>query len=115
VVALAATLGGTLTGDHGDGRLRTPLLPRVWSTDAIDRFATVKHAFDPLGILNPGVKTAVAGQRALGAIKYDATLSPLPARARAVLERVDTERAYARFRLELLEAAPDLSDGARAG
>ena len=49
VTALTASLGGTLTGEHGDGRLRTPLLPRVWTAEALARFAAVKRAFDPDG------------------------------------------------------------------
>jgi len=105
VTALAASLGGTLTGEHGDGRLRTPLMPRVWSATAIERFSAVNEAFDPLDILNPGVKTALPGERALGEIKYDPALSPLPSRARAVLDRVERDRAYSRSRLELLADA----------
>ena len=102
VTTLAASLGGTLTGEHGDGRLRTPLLPRVWSATAVEHFAAVKRAFDPLDILNPGVKTALSGQRALGEIKYDPALSPLSPRARAVLDRVERDRAYSHSRLQLL-------------
>lgn len=102
VTTLTASLGGTLTGEHGDGRLRTPLMPRVWPDVARERFAAVKSAFDPAGILNPGVKVGLAGQTPLGDIKYDPALSPLTRRARAVLERVEAERAYARSRLDLL-------------
>ena len=102
VTALAAALGGTLTGEHGDGRLRTPLMPRVWSDEARRRFSLVKRAFDPRGIFNPGVKVATPGDEALGPIKYDPALPPLGPRARAALERVERERAYARPRLELL-------------
>lgn len=105
VTGLAASLGGTLTGEHGDGRLRTPLMPRVWSDEARRRFAIVKRAFDPRGIFNPGVKVATGGEEALGAIKYDPELPPLVPRARAVLDRVEQERAYARSRLELLGEA----------
>jgi hypothetical protein len=65
----------------------------------------VKRCFDPLGIFNPGVKVPTAGERALGAIKYDPTLPSLPADARVALARVDRERAYARSRLELLDEA----------
>jgi FAD/FMN-containing dehydrogenase len=101
--ALTASLGGTLAGEHGDGRLRAPLLPRVWSSSALERFREVKTAFDPAGILNPGVKIAVPDERALAAIKYDPGLSPLPPRARGALDRVDQDRAYSRFRLELLD------------
>jgi len=105
VTALVTRLGGTLTGEHGDGRLRTPLLDRVWSDAARERFALVKRAFDPLGILNPGVKVPVAGKRALGEIKYDPALAPLPTAARDALARVERDRAYAQSRLELLADA----------
>ncbi len=103
VVELTASLGGTLTGEHGDGRLRTPILPRVWSREALEHFRAVKIAFDPAGILNPGVKVATPGESALGEIKYDPMLSPLGSRARAALDVVDQQRAYDRFRLDLLD------------
>jgi FAD/FMN-containing dehydrogenase len=105
VTALVASLGGTLDGEHGDGRLRTPLLPRVWSGEARRLFARVKEAFDPQGILNPGVKIPEAAVDSLGAIKYDPALPPLPAAARRALTTVERERAYARFRLDLLDDA----------
>ena len=54
VTALVSTLGGTLAGEHGDGRLRTPLMARTWPAEAIALFAATKAAFDPEGILNPG-------------------------------------------------------------
>jgi FAD/FMN-containing dehydrogenase len=105
VTALAARLGGTLTGEHGDGRLRAPLLSRVWPPEALARFAAVKRAFDPDHLLNPGAKIAAHGQRAVDRVKYDPALAPLPADARLVLARVERERAYARFRLDLLAEA----------
>jgi FAD/FMN-containing dehydrogenase len=103
VVALTARLDGTLTGEHGDGRLRTPLLDAVWSPASLERFREVKAAFDPLGILNPGVKVPIRNERALGEIKYDPSLPDLSPKARAALDRVERERAYSRFRLDLLE------------
>ena len=102
VTALVARLGGTLSGEHGDGRLRTPLLDRTWSAEARACFAAIKTAFDPNGILNPGVKVPLRGQRAIADVKYDPTLAALPDDARAALDVVDRERAYSRFRLELL-------------
>lgn len=104
VVALTASLGGTLTGEHGDGRLRTPLLSRVWSDAARERFALVKRCFDPRGILNPGVKVPLPGQRAVKDVKYDPSLPPIPAAAARALEVVERDRAYGEFRLALLEA-----------
>lgn len=52
---LVATYGGSMSGEHGDGRARSELLPRMYSPQAIDTFAAVKHAFDPHDVLNPGV------------------------------------------------------------
>ena len=55
VADLVAAHGGSLSGEHGDGRLRGELLPRMYGDDLITRFAQVKHALDPQGILNPGI------------------------------------------------------------
>ncbi len=104
VGALTASLGGTLAGEHGDGRLRTPVLDRTWSPEARALFAEVKRACDPAGVLNPGVKVPVAGQTALGAIKYDPALPALPPGARRALAHVAARRAYATPRLDLLDA-----------
>ena len=105
VTTLAARLGGTLTGEHGDGRLRAPLLDQVWPSATLDRFAVVKHAFDPSTLMNPGAKIAEAGAKAVDRVKYDPALPPLPAAARAALAVVERDRAYARSRLELLAEA----------
>jgi len=102
VVTLTSVLGGTLAGEHGDGRLRTPLLARVWADDAMVLFDLVKRCFDPRGILNPGVKVALPGQVPLGDIKYDPALPPLTAPARQALDLVSAGREYGRFRLDLL-------------
>lgn len=103
VVAITKSLNGTLAGEHGDGRLRTPLLPKVWSDDALRLFTLVKLTFDPRGILNPGVKVPLHGQLPIGDVKYDPALAPLPDDARAVLDRVASEREYSRLRLALLD------------
>ena len=102
VAGLTAQLGGTLSGEHGDGRLRTPLLSMVWSNHAREIFSMVKKAFDPSGILNPGVKVPLADQKPLGDIKYDPSLPPLPEEARAALDKITDERAYSTLRLSLI-------------
>lgn len=103
VTALVARLGGTVAGEHGDGRLRTPLMARHWSAEAMALFAATKAAFDPEGILNPGVKVPLDGARALEWIKYDPALAPLPAAAREALDLVVREKGWARHRLGLLQ------------
>ena len=102
VVKLTSRLGGTLTGEHGDGRIRTPLLDRVWHKDAIRAFALVKKAFDPTNIFNPGVKVPLPEQKAITDIKYDPLLPPLPQLARKALDDLVKARAYDRFRLSLI-------------
>ncbi|HEX4656935.1 MAG TPA: FAD-binding and (Fe-S)-binding domain-containing protein [Streptosporangiaceae bacterium] len=52
---LVAAYGGSLSGEHGDGRARGELLPIMYSAAAIDAFAAFKALFDPRGLLNPGV------------------------------------------------------------
>ena len=105
VSELTARLGGTLAGEHGDGRLRAPLLGRVWSPETLSRFVAVKDAFDPAGILNPGAKIAVPGARAVERVKYDPALPSLPSAARSALATVERDRAYHRSRLVLLAEA----------
>lgn len=52
---LVASHGGSLSGEHGDGRARSELLPLMYSKEAISAFATFKQLFDPQDLLNPGV------------------------------------------------------------
>jgi Fe-S oxidoreductase len=47
--------GGTLSGEHGDGRARGELLEVMYSHRMIEAFAGFKEVFDPEGLLNPGV------------------------------------------------------------
>lgn len=61
-VELVAGLGGTLAGEHGDGRLRAPYLQRIWGTEWAEVFAETKRQLDPEGVLNPGVVVPLKGQ-----------------------------------------------------
>ncbi len=48
--------GGTTTGEHNDGIIRTPYLPMLFGGEMVALFEKTKKIFDPLGILNPGKK-----------------------------------------------------------
>lgn len=52
---LVAGYGGSMSGEHGDGRARSELLPLMYSPQALTAFGAMKRAFDPEGLLNPGV------------------------------------------------------------
>ena len=47
--------GGSCSGEHGDGRARSELLPIMYSPEAMELFSAVKALFDPNNLLNPGV------------------------------------------------------------
>lgn len=54
VMELAVELGGTITGEHGVGRLKRPWLAGYLGEDVLELNQRVKNALDPQGILNPG-------------------------------------------------------------
>jgi glycolate oxidase len=54
VMDLALELGGTITGEHGVGRLKRDWLPAYLGEDVMALTRRIKDALDPQGILNPG-------------------------------------------------------------
>jgi len=54
IMDLAIALGGTITGEHGVGRLKKPWLAGQLGPEAMDLNRRIKMALDPDGILNPG-------------------------------------------------------------
>jgi glycolate oxidase len=55
IMQLAIDLGGTITGEHGVGRLKKHWLPAYLGEDVMEVTRRIKDALDPQGILNPGV------------------------------------------------------------
>jgi FAD/FMN-containing dehydrogenase/Fe-S oxidoreductase len=49
--------GGSLSGEHGDGRARSELLPLMYSPEVMAAFSACRRVWDPEGILNPGSMT----------------------------------------------------------
>ncbi|HEX6643836.1 MAG TPA: FAD-binding oxidoreductase [Gemmatimonadales bacterium] len=101
MTAVVTSLGGTPSGEHGDGRLRAPYLEQVFGRDVVALFGLVKAAFDPRGILNPGVKLGSAP--AVDRLKVGARAVPLPPPIAAALRELERAAAYDTPRLELLD------------
>lgn len=131
---LVVAHGGSLSGEHGDGRARSALLPLMYSPRAMRAFAGFKHAWDPTGVLNPGsivdaapVDAALAlAVRAPGIEGQRLTLTPLDGAHRcigvgrcrsdhggfmcpsyrATHDEKDSTRGRARVLQEMLRTAP---------
>jgi FAD/FMN-containing dehydrogenase/Fe-S oxidoreductase len=54
VCDLVLEFGGALSGEHGDGLVRSPFMRRMFGAELYDAFRALKRAFDPQQILNPG-------------------------------------------------------------
>jgi FAD/FMN-containing dehydrogenase len=99
-------LGGTLSGEHGDGRLRADALERVYGPEIVELFRRVKHSFDPLGIFNPGIilpcpEGPHAGAPPISRLKVGDSAVPLPDDLQRSLREIERTGGYGRSRLEL--------------
>ena len=56
VYALIVSEGGSITGEHNDGLIRTPFLKEMFGAKMVKLFQEVKNIFDPKGIFNPRKK-----------------------------------------------------------
>lgn len=73
VADLARELGGVMSGEHGDGRIRGPLLERFYGRELMDAMRAVKHVFDPSNLLNPG---NIVEPRAIETMSEDLRVKP---------------------------------------
>jgi FAD/FMN-containing dehydrogenase len=103
VSGLQADLGGTLAGEHGDGRLRAPFLERLYGTTYVELCRRVKRAFDPRGILNPGVKLD-APELTGAVLKVGPDAPDLGPATEKILRAIEKDATWATFRLDLAPA-----------
>ena len=74
---LVLEMGGSPAGEHNDGRLRAPYLPKVYGDELYRVFQDVKRIFDPFGTLNPGVKIDVTTAEAARLLRHEYSLDHL--------------------------------------
>ncbi len=68
--------GGSISGEHGDGRVRGDLVARMYGPRIVEAFGEVKRLFDPRDLLNPGNKTA--DRHPLEDLRFDHEVAPDP-------------------------------------
>lgn len=89
VADLARECGGIMSGEHGDGRVRGPLLERFFGPELMSAFRQVKRLFDPHGLLNPGNIVAPGGIETITAnLRIDAQtpVDDAPSQRHAVVD-----------------------------
>ncbi len=106
VTALVARLGGTPSGEHGDGRLRAGVLNRFFGPEVVAGFRQVKQAYDPLTILNPGVKIPANDWDPLAQLKVGADAATIPEDIAARLRDIERSAGWATPKHQLASLTP---------
>jgi FAD/FMN-containing dehydrogenase len=101
VTDLVLKLGGTPSGEHGDGRLRTTAVSRMYGVEVLKLFRLVKETFDPVGVLNPGVILGGPNDP-VDHLKVGSRAAPIPETVAAALRQLERSASWGRSRLELL-------------
>jgi len=105
VTELLVGLGGTPSGEHGDGRLRAGLLQRFYGPEVMALFREVKRAYDPRSILNPGVILPAADWAPLADLKVGPDAAPIPDDIAARLREIEQTAGWATPKLELVRSS----------
>lgn len=74
---LVISLGGSTAGEHNDGRLRAPYLPKLYGPERYALLKKTKQIFDPYGTMNPGVKIDVKREDVAPLLRKEYTMEHL--------------------------------------
>lgn len=74
---LVINMGGSTSGEHNDGRMRGPYLPKLYGSELYGVFAKVKQIFDPHSMLNPDVKIGVDQKSLPGIMRKEYSMEHL--------------------------------------
>ncbi|MFO0857677.1 MAG: FAD-linked oxidase C-terminal domain-containing protein [Phycisphaerales bacterium] len=93
---LARELGGVMSGEHGDGRVRSPFLERYYGPELMDAFKQIKRLFDPHNLLNPGNIVDITGDnpRPIPSIAESLRVEPKPKRPLAWPRDIETSTFF---------------------
>jgi FAD/FMN-containing dehydrogenase len=108
VTQLVKRLGGTPSGEHGDGRLRANALEQIYGPEIVELFREIKLAFDPSGIFNPGV-ILPSGEPAISRLKVGPAAAAIPEDIQTRLREIELKGGYAWRRLELADQSSVVS------
>jgi FAD/FMN-containing dehydrogenase len=74
---MVINMGGSTSGEHGDGRLRGPYLAQLYGNEMYALFQKLKAIFDPYNTLNPGVKVNVSLETIKSLLRQDYAIDHL--------------------------------------
>lgn len=106
-VDLLIELGGVPSGEHGVGRLRAGVLERFYGPDVMALFRDLKRAYDPLGLLNPGVILPANDWAPLADLKVGADAAAIPADVADRLRAIERNASWAVPKVDLAALTPD--------
>lgn len=92
-------LGGTTSGEHGDGRIRSSVLERLYGPGIVRLFHQLKDALDPHGILNPDVKIPRRTDGPLQDLKVGSAAASIPGEIAERLREIERKGDYLTDRL----------------
>jgi hypothetical protein len=98
---LVRRLGGTPSGEHGDGRLRAGALEAFFGPELMARFRDLKAAYDPRSIFNPGVILPAADWAPLADLKVGDDAAPIPDDIATGLRDLERNAAWSTPKLDL--------------
>jgi FAD/FMN-containing dehydrogenase len=101
VLGLLRRLGGTPSGEHGDGRLRAGALEAFFGPELMGRFRDLKAAYDPRSIFNPGVILPAADWAPLADLKVGDDAAPIPDDIATGLRDLERNAAWSTPKLDL--------------
>lgn len=101
VLALLRRLGGTPSGEHGDGRLRAGALESFFGSDLMSGFRDLKTAYDPKSIFNPGVILPAPDWTPLADLKVGDGAAAIPDDIAGRLRDIERNAAWSTSKLDL--------------